>query len=367
MSDKLQSGILAGSTSLSTVIILRSTTDNTETTGKVASNMTGSYLRQGGVRVSISLSDLAAVNSSYSSGGVKEIDSTNQPGLYRLDIPDAAIATGADWVTISIKVSGCYVFHERFSLTTNVVQTGDSFARIGSAGAGLTGITVVGSVTSRVTANTDRWNGGVIPTVNVTGVPIVDLGYSLGTAVTNKDGTATAGSASTITLQSGASTSNNFYNGQYITIVGGTGIGQSRVISGYVGGTLVATVVPNWTTTPDNTSQYILGDSTGNLNSNTTAIGGVAAAASNLSAAYAGFTVGTATAGASGTITLAVGSNAVNDFYKNQAIFITSGTGAGQTNNISAYVGSTRVASVETTWATTVDNTSVYMILGRIG
>ncbi len=39
----------------------------------------------------------------------------------------------------------------------------------------------VGSVTSRVTANTDQWAGGTIPAVNVTGVPLVDLKYTLGT------------------------------------------------------------------------------------------------------------------------------------------------------------------------------------------
>jgi len=32
-----------------------------------------------------------------------EIDATNTPGLYRLDIPDAAFATGADVVTVMLK------------------------------------------------------------------------------------------------------------------------------------------------------------------------------------------------------------------------------------------------------------------------
>lgn len=140
MSDKMQGGILAGSTSVSLPIILRKTSDNTEQTGKVASDMTASYWRQGGIRVAISLSDLAAVNSAYSSGGVKEVDSTNTPGLYRLDAPDAAFATGADWVVIAVKVAGTYVFFEKYALTTNVIQTGDSFARIGATGSGLTSL-----------------------------------------------------------------------------------------------------------------------------------------------------------------------------------------------------------------------------------
>lgn len=70
-------------------------------------------------------------------------------------------------------------------------------------------------------------------------------------------GTAQAGGASTITLEtSQASTINGFYNGYVILITGGTGAGQSRLISDYVGSTEVATIVGSWTTPPDNTSTY---------------------------------------------------------------------------------------------------------------
>lgn len=41
--------------------------------------------------------------------------------------------------------------------------------------------TKIGSVLTRVTANVDLWIGGVIPAVNVTGVPIVDTTYLEGT------------------------------------------------------------------------------------------------------------------------------------------------------------------------------------------
>jgi len=132
MSDKLQGGIKADSTSVSWSFVLRSTTDSTEVTGKTATNFTGSYWRQGGTRTSISLSDLSTVNSAYSSGGVKEVDSTNMPGLYRLDLPDAAVASGADWVMVGIKCTGAFVFHERIPLTTNVIAAGDAYTRLGA-------------------------------------------------------------------------------------------------------------------------------------------------------------------------------------------------------------------------------------------
>ncbi len=116
MSDKVQGGIVAGSTSVSIPFALFKTADGTEQTGKVAADMTASYWRQGGSRVAITLSDLGAIDAAYSSGGVKELDATNDPGTYRLDPPDAAVATGADWVEIAIKVAGCFVAKERYGL-----------------------------------------------------------------------------------------------------------------------------------------------------------------------------------------------------------------------------------------------------------
>lgn len=52
--------------------------------------------------VQITLATLAAATSAYSSGGFKEIDATNMPGWYRLDLPDAAIASGR-FVSIHLK------------------------------------------------------------------------------------------------------------------------------------------------------------------------------------------------------------------------------------------------------------------------
>lgn len=118
MANKLQGPLIAGSTSYSTDVVLRSSVDGTEIGGKLAADMTASYWRQGGSRTAITLTDLAAVNSAFSSGGVKEVDGTNMKGTYRLDVPDAALATGADWVEVNVFVAGSYVYKERFALAT---------------------------------------------------------------------------------------------------------------------------------------------------------------------------------------------------------------------------------------------------------
>jgi hypothetical protein len=74
-----------------------------------------------------------------------------------------------------------------------------------------------------------------------------------------KTGTASDGSSTTITLESGAVGANDDqYNGWIVKITGGTGSGQSRLITDYSGTSLVATVSEDWTTAPDSTSTYSL-------------------------------------------------------------------------------------------------------------
>ena len=76
-----------------------------------------------------------------------------------------------------------------------------------------------------------------------------------GTTVTTT-GTAQAGATTTVTLATGASSTDNAYTGSYIKITSGTGSGQNRVITGYVGATKVATVATAWDTNPSITSLY---------------------------------------------------------------------------------------------------------------
>jgi hypothetical protein len=69
-------------------------------------------------------------------------------------------------------------------------------------------------------------------------------------------GTAQAGGSSTITLAAGDTQVDNFYTDNTITITGGTGSGQHRLVTNYVSSTKVATVSAAWSVTPDATSTY---------------------------------------------------------------------------------------------------------------
>jgi hypothetical protein len=62
--------------------------------------------------------------------------------------------------------------------------------------------------------------------------------------------------ATHITLDAKANPTVDYYNGYYITITGGTGAGQVRLISDYEALTCIATVSVAWVTALDNTSEY---------------------------------------------------------------------------------------------------------------
>ncbi len=156
-------------------------------------------------------------------------------------------------------------------------------------------------------------------------------------------GTAQTGStANTIKLSSTASSTNNLYNGDLVTITGGTGLGQTRTIISYVGSTKVATLDKAWNTTPDNTSTFdIYASTTPSVFSDQ----GVIQAANST------------------TATLAATASASNSVYNGSLLTILSGTGAAQTREITGYVGSTKVATVDSAWSVNPDTTSAYAVI----
>jgi len=66
------------------------------------------------------------------------------------------------------------------------------------------------------------------------------------------------------------------------------------------------------------------------------------------------------------TYRLAENASSNNEFYTSSALYITSGTGAGQIRSIINYSGGNRVAVVNTAFSTPPDNTSQYAIAPRV-
>lgn len=69
-----------------------------------SSSLTGYYSRSDdGNNGGNSITLATATRGTWSSGGFKEKDSTNMPGVYELGIPNAALASGSNWVIIYLK------------------------------------------------------------------------------------------------------------------------------------------------------------------------------------------------------------------------------------------------------------------------
>jgi len=89
--------IAPGSTSQSIELYLGATGLTASTSG-----LSARYNRTRTASVSIPLV-ARTIDQAWTSGGFAEVDATNMPGVYRLDLPDAAVAAGASDVTIVVR------------------------------------------------------------------------------------------------------------------------------------------------------------------------------------------------------------------------------------------------------------------------
>ena len=101
------------------------------------SGLQARFTRVGSNSVPISLVSQTS-NGAWVSGGFAQIDAVNQPGLYRLDVPDAAFVTGVDRVTITVRgasgtngaVVDCQLISSQLDLT-QAVPTSNSGNTVG--------------------------------------------------------------------------------------------------------------------------------------------------------------------------------------------------------------------------------------------
>lgn len=115
--------ILPGSTSKIIEVVVRNV-NGEGMTGLTHSDVTASYLREGGTRQNIPLS-AGTAGDSYSSGKWAEVDSTNMKGVYQLHIPNDALLSGASSVLISLQATNAIPFHMRIPIETALTQNID--------------------------------------------------------------------------------------------------------------------------------------------------------------------------------------------------------------------------------------------------
>ena len=145
-----------------------------------------------------------------------------------------------------------------------------------------------------------------------------------------------------IELNGDASTIDGAYDPGIVSIIAGTGAGQSRRIYEYDGTNKLCYVSRDWKIIPDDTSEYqIIADSGG-----------------------ASVNEGKLRAGATGTTAvLNVLASDVDDVYVGQIIFLHAGVGADQAKRITAYNGTTKTVTVESAWEITPTSETIYSIL----
>lgn len=98
--------VLKGATSQTVYLFIR---DSSATTGAGltglaynSGSLVASYVRPLGSRTAITLAT-QTVTGAWSSGGFVEVDATNMPGVYRLDVPDAVFASGVNSAIVMLK------------------------------------------------------------------------------------------------------------------------------------------------------------------------------------------------------------------------------------------------------------------------
>ena len=185
----------------------------------------------------------------------------------------------------------------------------------------------------------------------------------------------TGGLSTEVKLRAGASAITNFYKNGLIAITSGTGVGQSRSITAYDGTTKLATIDRAWGTQPVAADGYIILPAAPSSGGAAPSAATVAAAvwdevtSTHTTAGSFGQTLqledsgSVQTGGLSTEVKLRAGASAITDFYKNGLIAITSGTGIGQSRSITAYDGTTKIATVDRAWGTQPVVADGYIIL----
>jgi hypothetical protein len=120
--------VVAGSTDVTTYFKLRLAADGTAATGLTIADLDLQYVRSGvAPTAKVDATALAATDTAHTDNRAIEIDATDQPGLYRVDWPDAAFASGVREVILTVKHTTIFTEDLRVNLTpvpANVTQLG---------------------------------------------------------------------------------------------------------------------------------------------------------------------------------------------------------------------------------------------------
>lgn len=219
-------------------------------TGLTIADLTLNYVRDQTARVGAIATALALVTTAHTDNYMIEVDSTNCPGLYRADFPDAAFASGVDRVQCIINgaaidpaVIEVQLNELKVASVTAAVET-DSASRTASQ-ANVSALALEASLFDPATDDVTLANGahgGAIASIE-----LADYSDFTGAAAANpnvlQSGTITVTDQTHFVLSAG-STDNDAYLNMLIVLEDVTTAVQKsvRLITAYVGSTLTVTI-----------------------------------------------------------------------------------------------------------------------------
>ena len=207
-------------------VMIRDSSTGGGKTAVAHTDVTASYVREGGTRTSITLASGTA-GDAFSSGKWAEVDSTNCKGLYQLHLPDLALASGADAVTVTFQATGILDKQVRISLLG--VDLRDA------ADAGLTNLDAAVSTRSSFNAATDTVDIGKI-NGNATSASNLQKSTSQmvqGTVSSSPAGPQTSLGVTTFHTSDITHDEENTFIGRLIIFTSGELVGQATDITDY--------------------------------------------------------------------------------------------------------------------------------------
>lgn len=216
-----------------------------------SAGLTAYYIREGAATATaITLATMTV--GTWATGGFKEVDATNMPGLYEIGIPNAVIASGADSVVVLLKGAANMV-PVALEIQLIGVDLNDA-VRLGMTALPNAAAGAAGGLPTSSAGKTSFNDITVANILNATQASYIAAGsigesLALGSAAL-ADTTATGTPTSTTIPLTAGNATNDFYKDQLIYILSGTGVGQVRPISSYNGTTKTVTVDEAFEITP---------------------------------------------------------------------------------------------------------------------
>ena len=355
-----------GATSQSIELYIVDSTDGTPETGVVfnSAGMDLKYRRKDAAVVSITEAALTspALTDTWETGGFLEIGN----GVYRLDLPDAALASasGIDRVVVFGTVTGMVVLPVTIHLTD--FDLNSAAPDVNTKTATLTALDSILKTSTFALAIADAiWDEAM--SGHTTAATFGTLGFP----VVTQGAVETSGSNSTTQVQTDlAEATNDHYDVMTILFTSGAEAGQSRLITGYVGGSGTISWNAALTGTPaDDVTFMILAAGTTadavwdeiltGASHNITNSAGKRLRQIEEAFVHANGVIATVTNGH--TFTLDAGAVATADYYIGDRLQLVEGTGAGQSRIIVAYTN-TKVVTLDSDFTTNPDTSTLYEV-----